>query len=53
LIYDLGKLGNESFALVEYAPFQKIPQDRKKGDAKKKPDARIGTILEGAATIRL
>ncbi|KAG8903812.1 hypothetical protein FRB99_002703 [Tulasnella sp. 403] len=34
------KSGNESEAVVEYAPFQKVPAD------KKKPDLRAGTILE-------
>ncbi len=34
-------LGNESAASVEAAPFQKVPSE------KKKPDARAGTITEG------
>ena len=33
--------GNESFAVVEFAPFQKLPPERKKADA------RAGTILQG------
>ncbi|KAF8311294.1 hypothetical protein DL93DRAFT_2169168 [Clavulina sp. PMI_390] len=32
------KQGNESYAVVEFAPFQKVPADRKK------QDARVGTI---------
>lgn len=34
-------LGNETFAIVEFAPFQKVPQERKK------QDARMGTIQQG------
>ncbi|KAG8961649.1 hypothetical protein FRC03_005106 [Tulasnella sp. 419] len=36
------KQGNESFAVVEFAPFQKIPSE------KKKQDTRAGTIEEDA-----
>ena len=35
-------IGNESIAIVEFAPFQKVPNE------KKKPDARAGTIEKGA-----
>lgn len=38
--------GNEHFAIVEFAPFQKVPQERKK------PDARVGTINQGATSIK-
>jgi len=34
-------IGNEARAIVEFAPYQKIPSD------KKKPDARNGTIEKG------
>ena len=34
-------IGNESFAVVEFAPCQKVPAD------KKKADPRIGTIEQG------
>jgi regulator of nonsense transcripts 3 len=34
-------LGNESFAVVEYAPYQKVPGE------KKKPDSRHATIEKG------
>lgn len=33
--------GNESQAVVEFAPFQKVPPEKKKGDA------RSGTIEKG------
>lgn len=33
--------GNESQAVVEFAPYQKVPSDRKK------QDARVGTIDKG------
>lgn len=33
--------GNESFAVVEFAPFQKIPSE------KRKADPRMGTIEQG------
>ena len=34
-------IGNESFAVVEFAPCQKVPAE------KKKADPRIGTIEQG------
>ena len=34
--------GNESIAVVEFAPFQKVPNE------KKKADTRAGTIEKGA-----
>lgn len=38
--------GNESIAIVEFAPFQKIPVE------KKKPDSKIGTIEIGTCIRR-
>lgn len=37
--------GTESYAIVEYAPYQKVPGE------KKKPDSRHATIEKGAAKI--
>lgn len=34
-------IGNESYAIVEFAPYQKVPSE------KKKPDARNATIEKG------
>lgn len=35
--------GNESIAVVEFAPFQKVPNE------KKKADSRAGTIEKGSS----
>lgn len=39
--------GNESYAIVEYAPYQKIPGE------KKKPDSRHATIEKGLVHVYL
>ena len=41
LVSPFYSVGNESFAVVEFAPFQKVPSE------KKKQDPRSGTITEG------
>lgn len=38
--------GNESVAVVEFAPFQKVPSE------KKKVDGRMGTIEKGQPLLR-
>lgn len=43
----LDRNGNEGRAYVEFAPFQKIPREQRK------PDAKQGTIEEGEAFGRL
>ena len=40
------KAGNESRAVVEFAPYQKLPSE------KKKVDSRAGTIEQGALLSR-
>lgn len=39
--------GTESQAVVEFAPYQKVPTE------KKKPDARVGTIEKGMSTNKI
>jgi hypothetical protein len=39
--------GNESQAVVEFAPYQKVPSDRKK------QDARAGTIDKGSTILAI
>jgi Smg-4/UPF3 family len=43
LVYKMLYVGNESQAVVEFAPYQKVPSE------KKKADARTATIEKGAA----
>jgi Smg-4/UPF3 family len=38
-------VGNESYAIVEFAPYQKVPSE------KKKPDARNATIEKGMSNL--